>query len=35
MNIIFDATGGIGKNIAATVIVKLIKQQQHNSTVTS
>lgn len=30
MNIIFDATGGIGKNIAATVIVKLIKQQHHN-----
>ena len=30
MKIIFDAVGGIGKNIAATVIVKLIKEQRPN-----
>ena len=30
MKIIFDAVGGIGKNIAATVIVKLIKEQHPN-----
>ena len=34
MNIVFEVSGGIGKNIAATVIVELIKKKYPNSNLT-